>query len=307
MTRIWRHASPLLVLTALTAVANVTAVTAVEPVKLRPLPALYASETGGGLRHPEGVACGAGGRIAVADTGNGRLLSYALAGDQLVPAPAIRLPELPSPIRVQFDADGGILALDGKLRRIARLTPAGKFLGYVEPPAEIAPGPMIPRSFAVDRAGNLYILDIFGGRIVVLDPGGGLLRRIALPDGAGFFSDIAVDGRGAVYAVDSVGARLYVARQDDAALAPLTPAMRAEMAFPTALAVDPQGRLFIADQHGGGIVIIGPDGSFRGRQAGPGWKEGTLRYPSGLCADGAGTLFVADRENNRIQAFAVSE
>jgi hypothetical protein len=54
-------------------------------------------------------------------------------------------------------------------------------------------------------------------------------------------------------------------------------------------------------------VILGADGSFRGRQAGTGWKEGSLRYPSGLCAGPAGTIFVADRENGRVQMFAVSE
>ncbi len=79
------------------------------------------------------------------------------------------------------------------------------------------------------------------------------------------------------------------------------------MAFPTAIAVDGQGRIFLADQNGDGIVILGADGSFRGRQAGTGWKEGSLRYPSGLCAGPAGTIFVADRENGRVQMFAVSE
>ena len=71
-----------------------------------------------------------------------------------------------------------------------------------------------------------------------------------------------------------------------------------------ALAVDHLGRLFIVDENGGGIVILGPDGSFQGRQSNMGWKPGSLRYPSGLCVDTAGMMFVADRGNNRIQVFA---
>jgi hypothetical protein len=71
--------------------------------------------------------------------------------------------------------------------------------------------------------------------------------------------------------------------------------------------VDDTGRIAIADLSDGGIVFLGPDGSFRGRQSAMGWKEGLLRYPSGLAAGPPGLLFVADRGNNRVAVFAVSE
>ena len=146
-----------------------------------------------------------------------------------------------------------------------------------------------------------------GFGIHVLDPEGRPRREIGFPPDVSYFSDIAVDGWGNVFALQSMAKRVYVARKGEDVLVPLTEPMTGDLAYPTALAVDAAGRIFITDQNGGGVVILGPDGSFRGRQSGMGWKEGLLRYPSGLCFGPAGILFVADRENHRVQVFALSE
>jgi sugar lactone lactonase YvrE len=286
---------------------TLAATDASEGVKLRSLPAIYADDRGSGLRQPEGVAFDGKSLLAVADTGNKRLLKYTIAGSQVTPAGEIRLSEIPCPIKVQIGSRGELFALDGKSRRIARISPAGEFKGYVQPSGDGQAGPLIPRSFTIDREDNLYVLDVFQARVLVLDPAGRTQRTIAYPKKHGFLSDLAVDDKGTVFAIDSVGRRVFVARRADIALTPLTGGMQADMAFPTAIAVDDQGRIYVADQNGDGIVILGADGSFRGRQAGTGWKEGSLRYPSGLCAGTAGTIFVADRENGRVQMFAVLE
>jgi hypothetical protein len=61
----------------------------------------------------------------------------------------------------------------------------------------------------------------------------------------------------------------------------------------------------VVDQNGSGIVILGLDGSFRGRQLRMGWKDGFLRYPSQLCIDDRGNVFIADRGNNRVDVFTI--
>jgi DNA-binding beta-propeller fold protein YncE len=282
-----------------------TAALAAGTVRLRPLPPIDADAKGGGMKEPSAVAFDGVSTLVVADTGNGRLLTYTVAGDKATPKAEIRLPELPYPIRVQITRQGRILALDGKHRRIVRIAPSGTFDGYLE--AGAAAGDIVPRSFAIDRDGALYLLDIFRARVLVLDPQGRTLRQIGYPPDAGFLSDVAVDGHGTLFAIDSVGRRVYAARKDATVLAPFGASLQNDAAFPTALAVDGAGRLFIADEHGGGIVILGPEGGFRGRQASMGWKEGALRYPSGLCMGPNGILVVADRENDRVQMFAISE
>ena len=279
---------------------------AAEAVKLRALPSLYEDGTGTALRAPESVAFDGSKRLAVADTGNGRIVLFDVAGDKVTPAAEIRIPEVSYPLQARFAADGGLLVLDGKVKKIARLTASGQFKAYLAPQDDPAKGPLIPRSFRIGPDNAVFVLDVAQGRVVVLGPDDKVRRQIAVPKEARGLADLAVDAKGTVYALESAGRRVLVARPEDPAFAPLA-ALEEEVAFPTSLAVDDKGRIAVADLGNGGIVFLGPDGSFRGRQSGMGWKEGLLRYPSGLAAGPPGLLFVADRGNNRVAVFAVSE
>ncbi len=276
---------------------------AADALKLRPLAPVSVDSKGGGMRLPEGVGSDGKSLLVVADTGNGRLLTYGITADAAAAKGEIVLPELPSPLKVQVDPRGAILALDGKSRRIVRVSPSGGFQGYVDVAG--AAGAVVPRSFRVDGEGLLYLLDVFSGRLIVADPSGKVLRELPFPKEARFFSDLAVDGKGDVFLIDSVGRRVFAARKGAGGIAPLTGDIGGDADFPTSIAVDGRGRLFVGDQNGGGIVVFGPDGAFRGRQLSMGWKESFLRYPSDLCIGGGDTLYVADRGNNRVQAFQI--
>ena len=276
-----------------------------EAVKLRAMTAAYTDNNGNPLKLPEGVAYDEKSLLAVADTGNGRIQLYIFKGDRLAPQASFTLPQLPYPIRVQFDSNGEILALDGKSRRIVRVTTTGEFRGYLEPAGMPTSGTVIPRSFKVDGKGNIHIVDIFSGRVLVLDPAGKFQWEIPFPKKYGFFSDLAVDGNGVVYLIDSVGGKVFSAQRNAAAITPLTDNLKEDLNFPVGIASDNRGRLFVVDQNGSGIVILGQDGSFQGRQLGMGWREGFLRYPSALCITSNGIIFIADRGNSRVQAFSV--
>ena len=278
---------------------------AAEALKLRLTTAAYADADGKSMKWPEGVAYDEKSLLAVADAGNGKIQLFSVSEDRLTPKASFALPQLPYPVRVQFDSKGEILALDGKSRRIARLTTAGEFRGYLEPLEVPPPGTVIPRSFKVDSKGDIHILDIFSGRVLVLDPGGKFQRGIPFPKEHGSFSDLAVDGNGDLYLVDSVGKKVFSAKRNAKEITPFSESLQEDLSFPVAIAVDSRGRLYLSDQNGGGIVILGPDGSFRGRQSGMGWKEGLLRYPSALCVSNSGALFIADRGNNRVQMFTI--
>lgn len=279
---------------------------AAEPVKLRTLPDLYEDAKGTGLRAPESVAFDGKDRLAVADTGNGRIVLFTVTGDTITPGAEIRVAEITYPLQARFTSDGGLLVLDGKTKKIVRLSASGAFKGTVALQDDMAKGGMVPRSIRVGPGDALYVLDVAQGRVVVLGPDDRVRRRIEFPKDCRGLSDLAVDAKGVVYALESVGRRVLVARPDAAAFAPVT-SLDEETAFPTSLAIDAQGRIVVVDQSGGGIITLGPDGSFRGRQSGMGWKEGLLRSPSGVAAGPPGMLFVADRGNNRVAVFGMSE
>lgn len=292
---------------------------AAESVKLRAWAALYVDSKGSGLRLPEGVATDGAKLVVVADTGNGRLVTYGIDGKTVTAKGEIALPQVPVPIRVKIDPRGDILALDARVRRIARIGADGAFKSFLElaaapaaagatPPASPSAamaGSVVPRSFDVDARGAVYVLDIQGARILVLGPGGEAEREIAFPERHGFLSDVAVDRKETVYALDSTERRVYAARKGDRALAPIGESLAKEASFPATLAVDGRGWLYVADRNDGGVVLLGMDGSFRGRQLAMGWADGLLRYPGQIAVSaGSGSLFVADKENNRVQIFS---
>jgi DNA-binding beta-propeller fold protein YncE len=289
------------VVAALLALAAVSQVAGA--VRLRPSTPIYADSKGSGISTPEGVGCRGGDRLLVADSGNGRLLEFAVGPDIATPTAEISMAQLSFPLRVRIDSKGGILALDGKLRRIVRVGPSGEFGGYVDPAG--VEGTVVPRSFAIGAGDELYILDVFSLRVLVLDGSGALQREIAFPEEHGFFSDVAVNAEGRVFLIDSVQRRVFSAGGNETVVAPWGDDLAAEAEFPTSIAVDGRGRLFVGDQSGGTILVLGTDGSFLGRQSSLGWKSGFLLYPSDLCVDEGNRLYVADRGNNRVQVFAI--
>ena len=278
-----------------------------EVPKLRHAVTLYADAEGGPLRVPQGVGCGAGDGILVADSGNGRVLRFEVSGALVRVTGVVKLPEITYPIRVDGDASGSLVVLDGKSRRLARVRADGSFGGWIEvPQAEGAAAPVI-RGFAMGAQGAVVAADVAGRRVVQITASGVLERSIDLPAELRGLTDVAVDGRGSIFALDGVGRRIWVVRPGEAAFTPLSGSLSEDLDFPGALAADPSGRLLVADQNGGGVVILGPDGSFRGRQSAFGWKEGFLRYPSDLCSSGRGLVVIADRENQRVQVFTLGE
>lgn len=277
---------------------------AAEAVKFRQMAPIYVDGKGAGIREPESVAC-KGNLLVVADTGNGRLLRYSIEGDSWKPGAGAALPQLPTPIRLDMNSKGEIYALDGMSRKIARVSPAGEFLGYVS--LADAEGNVAPRSIRIDREDNLYVLDVGSARILVSDPAGKIVRTIPFPKGYGFLSDLAVDAGGNVFLVDSIGRRVFKAAKGSSEAVPFGGSLKDEAYFPTAIATDKGGTVFLVDENGGGIVILGPDGSFRGRRLSMGWKEGFLRYPAHMCITENGTAFIADRGNNRIDSFQISD
>lgn len=274
-------------------------------VKFKHMLSVYSDDKGGSIKHPEGVACGERSVFIVADTGNGRLLRFTFQDGTLGDRAEIKVPQLSNPLRVQINSKGEIYSLDGKRRRIVRLSPEGEFKGYLEPRGLPAPVSYIPKSLIIDNKDNIYILDVFSGRVLVLNPEGRYQKHVTFPEDYGFFCDLSVDVQGTIYLIDGPQAMVFSATKASRRFSPLTKSLKEYASFPTSLTVDSRGQIYVVDQHGSGIVILGQDGSFQGRQLSMGWKEGLLSYPSQLCINERGEIFIADRNNNRIQIFTV--
>jgi hypothetical protein len=276
-----------------------------ETVKFRYLQSVYFDERGGGIKQPEGVACNDKSVLVVGDTANDRLVRYTFQERSLKAGTEIKIPQLSSPIRIQINSKGEIFALDGKKRRILRLTPEGAFKGYLEAEGIPSQSAFVPRSIKIDANNNIYLLDIFSGRVLVLNSEGKYQKQIPFPKDYGFFSDLSVDSKGTLLLVDCIKAMVFSAHKDSNSFSPLTKSLREYLNFPTSITTDNRGTIFIVDENGSGIVILGQDGSFQGRQLSMGWNEGLLYYPSQICINEKGEAFIADRGNSRIQIFTL--
>lgn len=261
---------------------------------------------GVGMREPEAVACNDKSTLIVGDTGRGRFLRYTVDDRDVKPAGEFQAPQVSAPIRVQLTSREDVLALDGRERRIGRFGAKGEFKGYLAPEGVPEPSSLVPRSFKVDQADRVYLLDIFSARVVVVDLDGKYQSSLPFPKSYAFFSDLAVDARGGVFLLDSVNARLYVALKGAREFTPLGQSLRAHVSFATSLAADSRGILYVVDRNGGGVVLVGQDGSVLGRQLAMGFSEGALYYPSQLCVNGRGQVFIADRGNSRVQFFSIA-
>ena len=277
----------------------------VSAAKIKHQTTLYADGANLALKLPEGVACNDK-SIVVADTANNRLVRYALTAQSLTPEAVFPLPEM-VPLTLQSTAAGDIYLLNGKTRDLVKVSPRGEVQGKVEPKGLPAPSAFVPRSFKLDRAGNIYLLDILSERVLVLDPSASYVRHLPFPEGYGFFSDLALSPQGGIYLLDSVAGALYLAAPDAQSFALLNGDLKEYVNFATSLASDGRGDLYLVDQYGSGLAVVGGDGSFKGRKFGMGWEDGQFFYPAQICINEQGTLVVADRNNNRVQVFNILE
>jgi sugar lactone lactonase YvrE len=275
-----------------------------ETVKFKYLQSVYFDEKGGGLKQPEGVASGEKSLLVIGDTGNDRLVRYTFQDRSLKGGSEIKIPQLSNPIRIQINSKGEIFALDGKKRRIVRLSPEGTFRNYVDPEGIPSPSPFVSKSFGIDRSDNIYLLDIFTGRVLVLNPEGKYQKQIPFPKEYGFFSDLSIDSKGNILLIDCVKATVFSAPKDSNSFSPLTKSLREYLDFATSI-TDRRGSVYVVDEDGGGIVILGADGTFVGRQLTKGWNEGLLYFPSQMSVNERGEIFIADRGNSRVQIFTL--
>ena len=246
------------------------------------------------LNFPEGLELDGSGNLYVADTLNGRIR--------------------------RIDAEGVITTIAGTGER--------GFSGDGGPAAEAQL--TWADVLALDGSGNLYVAD--GGRIRRIDAEG-VITTIAGTGERGFSGDggpaaeaqltwaagLALDGSGNLYVADGGRIRRIDAEGVITTIAGTGergfsgdggPAAEAQFAYPSGLALDGSGNLYVADSENSRIRRIDPEGTIT-TIAGTGERgfsgdggpatEARLAYPGGLAVDGSGNLYVADSGNSRIR------
>ena len=180
------------------------------------------------------------------------------------------------PIGVAVDSSGNIFIADSQNHRIRKVdtsgnlsTVAGTTIGFsgdggAATSAQLFP----PLSVAVDTSGNLFIAD----------RGNNPIRKV---DTSGNISTVAGSGTGGAFSGDG------------------GLATSARLNFPTGVAVDASGNLFIADRSNDRIRKVDTSGNIS-TVAGTGLSS-VLQEPQGVAVDPSGNIFIADTSNHRIR------
>jgi sugar lactone lactonase YvrE len=167
---------------------------------------------------------------------------------------------------------------------------------------------VFPHGLTVDRDGNVWVTDLFardgkGQQVLKFSPGGKVLMSLGKPgiagDGPDVFnapSAVAVAPNGDIFVADGHGgntnARIVKFRSDGRLIKSWGRKGTAPGEFdtPHALAMDSQGRLFVADRNNNRIQIFDQDGNFIAQ-----WTQ--FSRPSGLFIDAGDVIYVSDSES----------
>src|SRR5262249_45297726 len=244
------------------------------------------------LSNPQAVAADKAGNVYIADTGNNRIRKVATDGKiQTVAGPGVSgvtgdggpatSAWLNAPIGVAVDASGNFFIseiLSAPVRIVAHAiiqTIAGAGApGFSGDLGQAAKAQLnFPNSLALDTQGNLYIADRGNGRVRKVTPG--KASDVAASYQTGIISSIytglpfavAVGAAGDGYVLSAVGQRIDEVTAAGKVLAFAGtgregfsgdggPPALAQFNFPTGLAVDSTGNVFVADSSNGRIRKI---------------------------------------------------
>ena len=244
-----------------------------------------------------------------------------------------------SPAGVAVDDQGNVYVADCDNDVIRRITAAGVVSTFAGRPGVAGTNDATgdaarfhnPRGITRDSDGNLYVADYSNHAIRKIDTNGAVTTLAGNPgvrgsaDGtnrqAGFYypHGIGVDRQGNVYVADQKNHTIRKIRPDGAVttLAGQTGVsgsadgtnQTAQFYYPTGLAVDGEGNVFVGDSYNDTIRNITPDGvvttlaGLAGNSGGADGTNSTARFNNshGLATDGAGNVYVADLGNHTIR------
>jgi DNA-binding beta-propeller fold protein YncE len=272
---------------------------------------------GGVLRFPQSVAIGPDTSVYVADQSSSVIQVFAPDGTLLreVGRAGTRPGELTSVGAIAVAADNTLFVADGS-NRIDRFDANGTFMssfgkrgtGVGEFNFGKGGGNDAPAGGGLVTAGNfLFVSDSLNNRLQRFNLDGSGATEIVPPGLLNNPRGLAVRGQRLIVA-DDKNHRLVVMDFGGRVLRTVGSGQGAggnQFSFPFGVAIDPQGRVFVADDINQRVLRFGPqpDYKYKARWGHYGTGPGQLAYPRAIAADISGALYVTNTGNDRIDVF----
>ncbi|MEW6128804.1 MAG: SBBP repeat-containing protein [Acidobacteriota bacterium] len=168
---------------------------------------------------------------------------------------------------------------------------------------------IIPYGIAIDKNDNVYVSDTKLKRVMVYNPAGELIGAVSrignetLINPAGLAID---DMRNRLFIVDSQGHKVFACelnQLDNGVAFGKRGEAEGTFNFPTAVAIDKQGRVYVTDTLNFCIKIFDKDFKFIKRIGEHGTGYGMFDRPKGIALDSEGNIYVVDASFSNFQIF----
>ena len=284
-------------------------------------PYLVASQIGqrgsGVLRFPQSVAIGPDGSVYVADQSSSVIQVFGPDGAfrREVGRAGTRPGELTSVGAIAVAADNTLFVADGS-NRIDRFDASGNLLksfgrrgtGLGEFNFGKGGGNDAPAGGGLVTSGNfLFVSDSLNNRLQRFNLDGSGAVEIVPPGRLYNPRGLAIRGQRLIVA-DDKNHRLVVMDFGGRVLRTVGSGQGArgnQFSFPFGVAIDPQGRVFVADDINQRVLRFGPqpDYKYKARWGHYGTGPGQLAYPRAIATDATGAVYVTNTGNDRIDVF----
>jgi len=215
---------------------------------------------------------------------------------------------LVNPMGVAIGLDGRVYVTEaGGERTVHIYNSRGEELGTFSTPESLAPD-SIPVYVAINPEGDVYVTDRSAAAIFIFSPDGESKGELAPPKGYEDWHPLGLtfDSKGNLYVTDVTPEKHRVVVLDPAGKLKLTFGAQGEetgqFSYPNGIAVDSEGRIFVADGNNGRMQAFDQDGKLL-FVISRGMSPGDLSIPRGIAIDGDNRLLIADTSRAAVQVY----
>jgi DNA-binding beta-propeller fold protein YncE len=234
------------------------------------------------------------------------------------------LRSLKKPLSVHIDQSGRVLVVDTGWRKVLIFDFANRRLDIL---GKSGKGRLLnPLGVTTDKNGRIYVSDAGGYRIMIYNADGSFVNAFGGKDALLHPAGIAVNPElGRIYVVDTWAHQIKAFKesgeldfvigktgepQDHHEIAEGTLDQvwnrgkgEGEFRFPTHLALDAEGNLYVVDTMNFRVQIFSAEGKFLRAFGEVGRMPGNLYRPKGIGLDGDGHVYVSDASFSNVQIF----
>lgn len=214
-------------------------------------------------------------------------------------------PGFVKPYGIATDSKGRIYVTDSGQGLVFVLDTKSKKVSYLGRTPQLRL--MVPIGITVDSKDRVWVADPVGQHVVAFDGEGNVVMTLGRTGELVNPTDVVLDeARQRAYVVDSKQHKVVVYNPETGALIGQFGKrgdQPGEFNFPTNIALDRQGRIYVTDTMNCRVQIFTPEYSLVETLGQQGMKRGDFLKPKGIALDSYGNLYVVDSDFDNFQVF----